>query len=407
MPFEWFVGLRFLWDQKAQSALIIAGVGVGVGVMVFLSALITGLQESLIDKTLGTQAHVVVSPQEEEARPLMESGGPEQALVRRVDRPEQRIRSIGQWQKVERDVARLAGVVATAPLVLGGGFAIRGNATEPIAVIGAEPDRFERVIPVSPFVTAGRYSVDGTGVVIGTVLAERLGITAGDKLRLQAAEGRSELFVVRGVFDLGNRQVNERWAMISLRSAQTLLGLAGGVTTIYVDVEDIYAATDVSDRIAGATGLVSESWMRTNAQLLTALRSQSASSTMIRFFVILAVAIGITSVLVVTVVQRSREIGILRAMGASTTAVLRAFLVQGAVIGLSGAFIGCVFGGVLAVSFSRLFASPGGVALFPISLTAGLFLGSTGIALGTGVLAAVFPARRAAKLEPAVAIRHV
>jgi lipoprotein-releasing system permease protein len=260
---------------------------------------------------------------------------------------------------------------------------------------------------VSPFITSGKLAVDAANVAIGTELASKLGVGVGDRVRLQTGEGRSEIFLVRGVFDLGNRQVNERWVLASLRNAQTLLGLPGGVSTLFVNVADIYQATEISGRIAAATGLASESWMQTNAQLLTALQSQSASSTVIRFFVVLAVAIGITSVLVVSVVQRSREIGILRAMGASTGGVLRAFLVQGAVIGLLGSLLGCAFGGGLALAFMRAFAAPGGTALFPINLTPGLFATATGVAVGTGVLAAVFPARRAAHLDPAVAIRHV
>jgi lipoprotein-releasing system permease protein len=128
---------------------------------------------------------------------------------------------------------------------------------------------------------------------------------------------------------------------------------------------------------------------------------------MIRFFVMLSVAIGITSVLVVSVVQRSREIGILRAMGASTARVLRAFLIQGALIGLSGSVLGCAFGGTLAWAFPRLAAGPTGTPLFPVSPSPWLFVSAAGIALGTGILAAVFPARRAARLHPATAIRHV
>lgn len=406
MPAEWFIGLRFLWDQKAQSALIVSAVGLGVGVMVFLSALISGLQQSLIDKTLGTQAHIVVSPREERARPLIE-GNEDTSLVRRIDRPEQRIRSIDEWQKIDRRIADLPGVAATAPLASGPGFALRGNASEAVALLGIEPARFEAVIPVTPFVTAGALAVEGNGAVIGAALAEELGIGVGDKVRFSGSEGQSELFVIKGLFDLGNRQVNERWALVSLRNAQTLLGLSGGVSTLYADVHDIYSATDVSRRIAEQTGLSSKSWMEENAQLLTALKSQSASSTLIRVFVIIAVATGITSVLVVSVVQRSREIGILRAMGATRGRILRAFLVQGAVIGLVGSTLGSAFGGGLAVAFMRAFSGPGGEALFPIRLVPSLFAGAVGIALATGVIAALFPARRAARLDPAAAIRHV
>lgn len=407
MTFAWFVALRFLWDQKLYSALVLTGVGVGVGVIVFLSALIGGLQRDLIAKTLGTQAHVVVSPRTERARPQWTRTDLGAAvLLRRSDLPEQRVRSIDAWQKIVRRISAMPDVTAAAPLCGGAGFATRGHASEAIAIHGVDARSFERIVAVRPAIRAGSFAVDGTSAVIGVELAGKLGIGVGDKFRIQTGDLRGELFTVRGVFDLGNLQVNQRWVLISLRNAQTLLDLVGGASAIYVRVRDLYAATTVADRIADATGLTTDSWMKTNQQLLTALQSQSASSTLIQSFVILAVAIGISSVLAVSVVQRSREIGILRAMGAPTGGVLRAFLLQGALLGVGGSVLGCGLGGALAVAFPRLVAR-GGTPLFPVELTPALFLFTTALAVATGTLAALLPARRAARLDPAVAIRNV
>ena len=137
------------------------------------------------------------------------------------------------------------------------------------------------------------------------------------------------MFIVRGLVDMGNQAANEAWALMSLRNAQTLLDLGGAATALYVAVDDVYRADIVGRRIARLTGLTSKSWMETNAQLLTALRSQTASTTMIRFFVLITVAIGVASVLVVSVLQRAKEIGILRAMGVTRGGILRVFLLQG------------------------------------------------------------------------------
>jgi lipoprotein-releasing system permease protein len=146
--------------------------------------------------------------------------------------------------------------------------------------------------------------------------------------------------------------------------------------------------------------------MKINAELLTGLSAQSSSKSMIQFFVVLAVALGIASVLIVSVVQKSREIGILRAVGTSRRRVLRIFLIQGAVLGLFGSFVGSALGAALSKLFEGLARGPDGAAKFPVQLDAQLFVLATVLATGVGLLAAVLPARRASRLDPASAIRN-
>lgn len=407
MPLEWFIALRFLRRGRMQSVLIIAGVGVGVGVLVFLSALITGLQQSLIAQTLGVQPQIVVRPKEERARRLIGARSDAGRLVvTRVEKPAQRVRSIDGWQKVRRVIDAMPGVLASSPMAAGSAFAVRGNASQSVALMGVDAQDYARIIDVPGHMVYGRYQLSGAETVIGSELAEDLGLGVGDKLRIQTAEGRSELLTVRGIFNLGNRDVNRRWVLVSRRTAQTLLDLVGGASSIEVKVRHVFDADAVSRRIAERTGLVSDSWMTTNAQLLTALRSQSSSSVMIQVFVIIAVGMGIASVLVVSVVQKSREIGILRAMGAPRARVLRVFLLQGALVGLAGSVIGGVLGSSLALFFERLATAPDGSPLFPVALTWVLLARSALIATLTGTAAATLPARRAARLEPVAAIRY-
>lgn len=405
MRLDLWVALRFIREGRAQSALILAGVGVGVGVMVFLSALITGLQASLIKQTLGTQAHVVVRPPEEEARQLRANRG-NVAIAARVERPAQRVRSIEGWQLVVRDLATIPGVTAVSPTVGGSAFAIRGEASKSVALLGVDPARWSGIIPIRDKLREGRFDVTGTEALIGIELADDLGVSVGDKIRLAASGDRSDIFTIAGIFDLGNREVNRRWVVVSMRAAQTLLDLVGGVSSIDVRVTDIFAADATADAIQARTGLIAESWMKTNSQLLVGLRSQSSSSVMIQVFVILAVMMGIASVLVVSVVQKSKEIGILRAMGTPRKAVQRVFLIQGALVGLVGSIAGCALGAVLALFFATLAQNPDGSATFPVDLNLGLFARSLLIATLTGLVAAVIPARRASRLDPAEAIRH-
>jgi len=402
--FEWFVALRYLREGRMQTALVLGGTTVGVAVMVFLTALISGLQQSLVRQTLSSQAHILVKAPERSARVLPPPAGT--VLAARVDRVPDRIRSIEQWQQVLASIATVPGVLAATPTAAGAAFASRGPATKSITLRGIEPESFARVIEVVPKMRAGRFALEGAEAIVGTVLASDLGVGVGDKVRLSTPEGRGDVFTVSGVFDLGNKEVNARWVFVPLRSAQTMLDIPGGATTIEVKVAEIFEAEKLAREIARRHGLSADSWMELNQQLLVGLRSQSASSWMIQVLVVLAVALGIASVLGVSVIQKSREIGILKATGTSTGAIQRIFLLEGALVGGAGSVLGALLGSGMAVAFARLARAPTGDPLFPVDLTPGLFLGAAAVAIVTGTLAAWFPASRAARLEPADVIRY-
>lgn len=404
MPFEWFVALRYLKEGRLQTALVLGGATMGVAVLVFLTALIGGLQGALIRQTLSSQAHVMVKAPERAPRVLPPPAG--SAAADHLERVPDRLRSIEQWQQVLRDVERTPGVVAATPTVAGSAFASRGEASKSVALRGVDPGSFGRVIEIEEKMRAGRLSLAGTEAVIGSVLAEDLGVGVGDKVRLTSAEGREEVFTVSGIFDLGNKDVNQRWVLVPLRSAQTLLDLAGGATTIEIKVQEVFSAERLARELESRTALSVESWMTTNAQLLVALRSQSASSYMIQVLVVVAVALGIASVLGVSVIQKSREIGILKATGTPTRTVMRVFLIEGGLVGLAGSAAGSVVGTLMALFFANLAKSPTGEPVFPVELGPGLFLLAGLVATATGVAAAWFPARRAALLDPAEVIRY-
>jgi lipoprotein-releasing system permease protein len=195
--------------------------------------------------------------------------------------------------------------------------------------------------------------------------------------------------------------------LTSLRQAQSLYGLPGGVTTIELKVAEVFGAERIASDIRERTGLRADSWMTINAELLSGLTAQSSSKTMIQFFVVIAVALGISSVLIVSVVQKSREIGILRAVGTPPGRILRVFLIQGGVLGVVGSLVGSGLGAVFAKLFESLTTDSTGAPRFSVELDFTLFLTSSLLATAVGVLSAVIPARRAARLDPATAIRNV
>jgi len=402
MPIEWFIAMRLLRESRAQTALILGGVSVGVAVIVFLSSLIDGLQVSIIERTLGSQPHVTVSPPDETVRQVFARDPRGPAFLTRVEKPAQRTRGLVQWQRLVRRLKLEPGVTATAAVAAGSALALRGQVTRGVRLIGATADDLDRIIQLRKALRGGELDLGPGRIVLGVELARDLGVGVADRVRIETVAGGSQIFLVAGLFELGNKAADSQWALCSVRAGQTLLGLPGGATDVYVRVSEIYAAERVAARIRAATGLSAESWMTSNAQLLTGLRSQSASSAMIQIFVVIAVAMGIASVLVVSVVQRARAIGILRAMGTPRARILRLFLLQGAVYGALGSLFGSALGVGLVWAFLR-FASP----LFPIDFSASRLVLACAVAVVSGVVSAVLPARRAARLDPAEAIRNV
>jgi len=230
-------------------------------------------------------------------------------------------------------------------------------------------------------------------------------VDVGDKLHVTAANGVVTVLTISGVFDLGNKGANQRNTFTTLRVAQSLLNMPGGVTSLEVTVADIYAAETVAQRIAADTGVEADSWIKNSAQFFAAVSAQTTANTAIRFFVGLSVAFGIASVLVVSVVQRSREIGILRAMGISRGQILRVFLLQGGLLAFGGALVGCGIGAGALSLWTTLARNADGTPLFPLEFDSSMLLVALVLATLTGLLAAFAPALRAARLDPVVAIR--
>ena len=401
LPFAWMVCLRYLREGRMQTLLILAGVTGGVAVIIFLTTLISQLQVSIIDKTLGSQAHIVIRPPQAVNRTTL----PPDSTAAIIQPRAQRLRSIDQWASVARLAAQTPGVLAVSPMLSGAGFAVRADASQSIALMGVDAVAFQRIVGMPKYLQSGGFDVGGTNAVIGSELAKDLGIVVGDKLRLVTMDGRNDLFSVAGIFDIGNRDLNRRWVFTSIKVAQSLLDLPGGITQLDLRVDDLFAADATARRLQAQTGLTVDSWMQTNAQLLSALNSQSMSNNLIRFFVTVIVAVGIASVLVVSVVQKQKEIGILRAMGASPQRIMSVFLLQGGFYGLMGSAMGAALSFGLLNFFAKITRNADGTALVSGELDLSVVASACVLALVVGLLAAALPARRAALLDPVQAIR--
>jgi len=434
MGFAWRIALRFLLEGRFQTLLLVVGVAAGVGVVTYITALVQGLQDNTIRRTLGVQPHLTIRPVKDvplaarigapiatagatsaapgaAAAPATASpppgGAPAQApVLLQSEQPRaQRTRSIDNWPPLVLLLERTPGVVAVSPTATGAALAQRGEGSRAITLIGVELERHDRIVSLSDKVFAGVARLGPGEAIVGRELADDLGVKLGD--RFTVALGRDTVDSMRAVafYDAGNREINRRNVYVPLRTAQSLLAIPGGVTSLDVTVDDVFDAETVARRLRARLPHEIESWMQTNSQLLSALDAQTLSTRLIRLVVMIVVVLGIASVLVVSVVQKRKEIGILRAMGASRAQMTQVFLVQGALVSAAGSVAGAALAWVMVVAFTALVRGADGGPLFPIVLDLPTFAWAALGATVSGVLAAVAPARRAAGLDPAQAIR--
>ena len=401
--FEWQVAWRFLREGRMQTLLIIVGVAAGVAVVAYISALIEGLQANTLAKTLGAQAHISLRAPEDmvASAARLEAGT---AVLSDTQPRAQRLRSVANWQALLPVLQATPGVAAVSPMVSGAGLALRGEAALAIALMGVELERYDRIVNLRSKVVAGRASLQPGEAIIGRELAADLGLRVGDRLTLRTGLV-SDSARVTALVDLGVKDLNRRTVIVPLRAAQNLQGLPGGATHLDLTVTDVWAAQALADSLRRQHPLRVESWQESNAQLVSALNAQSVSTTIIRAVVLVVVVLGIASVLVVSVVQKGREIGILRAMGATRGQMQRIFLLQGAVVGALGSLLGIALAVALVWAFTTFVRGSDGLPLFAITVPVPTALRVALIATLCGVLAAVAPARRAAAMDPAQAIR--
>ena len=290
LPFEWITAVRFLYEGRLQTVFIVGGISIGVAVIVFMSAMLAGLEANFINRVLTSQSHIQLIPPDQVARPLRGRLGEFEDAV--VQRPSQRIVSIDQWPKVVERLKAMAEVTAVSPTMSGSGLAVRGQASRAITLAGVDPESYYKIIRLPDYLIAGDANLSSEDIIVGMELAKNLGATVGDKINIQAASGVTRTLRIIGVLDLGNKGINQRNAYVALRTAQALIGIIGGVTAIETTVKDIYAAEDLAEQIQAANYVEADSWIATNAQFFTAVHAQETSNTLIRIFVALSVAFG-------------------------------------------------------------------------------------------------------------------
>ena len=407
LPFELFVAVRYLLARRKQAFIslisLISALGVMVGVMAVLIALalMTGLQGELRDRIVGSTAHVYVQ----------KSGGLSDPAA-----------EIKQLLTVPR-------VVGAAPIVLGKALLTsEGGGEEFIVVKGIVPEQERTVTQIERAMLTGRLDALNTaegdlpGILLGKDLATSLHVSVGDRLRLITPEGttltpvgpmyRRPLFKVVGTFSLGLFEYDSGYGFVRLDVAQRTLGRTLP-DVIELRIDDMFAAQRVADSIPARLGsdYVAQDWADMNGALFSALWIEKMAISITIGLIVMVAALNISGTLILLVMEKNRDIAILKTMGTSAASIRRIFMLQGLVIGLLGTAAGAAAGYTLIYVLDRykLIHVPIDVyqiSYVPFTLKPLDFAIVVVVALAICFVATVYPSRQASKLDPAQALRY-
>ena len=400
--FVLLVARRYLASSPSQTLLLITGVALGVTVFVFITALIAGLATLLTDQVTGDSAHISLEPPTRVARVLAGPDLPVEsvALVSTFQREQ-----IRDWPRVVELLRSDPGVTAISPRISGSAFLVKAEAVKPVSIIGLEPLGIDAISEISPNIVEGNGDLGADGLLIGVRTAEQLGLSAGQAVLLRTERGVERQLTVKGVFRTGVQSLDERIAFVSLQTARPLFVLPEGVTNIEVKLSDPDDARARARFLAEATGLRATPWQEKNLGLEDALVAQARTGTLIQVFSLISIIIGVASALVLSAYRRRSEVGIMRAFGVPSHFILWVFVLQGLLIGLFGALIGCATGYGLCLWIEGITRADG-TSILPIAPQQGGYVAAVILTTLGAVVASILPARAASRVDPLEAIQQ-
>lgn len=392
------LALRHLWSTPGQTILLMLGVAVGVSVFVFMSALIGGLATLLTQRTVGNISHITFEMAERDPRRLLPAADAQVAVQKDLSRRAQ----IMVWEPAVRLIEASPGVTAVSPQIRGSAFVQRGEAIAPVGVIGVQPDKLSAIADIGRAIMAGTAHLPPDSVLIGQTLAEDLGLRVGQVIRVQSDRGRERSFRISGIFALGIASADRQALYMNFQTARALFDLPSGISRIEVKIAPPEAAPGLANHLRAATGLKTTAWTEDNEQLFEALDAQGRTGTIIKVFALVTIVIGIASAMLLSIVRRRGEIGIMRAVGASQRFVLGVFVIEGTLIGVVGAVAGALLAWIALVPFPPLEAVEGGG--LPVDRTQGDYLLAIVLTSLAAAVASTISARRATQIDPVEAI---
>ncbi len=391
-PFTLFLAMRHIRRRALQSAITVTGVAVGVMVLITALSLTNGFIDELINSTLQATPHVTLTSYDGSLLP--EDG---LILAALADEP---------------------GVVAAAPFLSAQGLiARRANTAEGISarqgftqLIGIDAQLEAAVLDLPVLRTQAEALAGDEAIVLGETLALRqLGVFAGDEVVISEIGGRRRSFTVAGSFRVGNELIDNVSSYLSIPALQDFLGRPGMISGYHLRVSEPSSAAEAAARLGSSYGLLSTSWQNLFSGLIQQLELQRTLITVVVFLIVIVAAMGIANILVLTVAEKTTEIAILRALGASERQVLRVFTLEGFLLGLTGTVIGAVLGVLLSLYFRyQPYPLPGNlyfITQLPVDIRTFDIVWVCLVSVTTAVLASLLPARRAARLDPASVLR--
>jgi lipoprotein-releasing system permease protein len=406
MPFELQVALRYLLAKRRQVFIsvisLVSTVGVTVGVMalVVALALMTGLQQELQTRILGSTAHIYVF------RPA----------------------GITDYKAEVAKVMAVPGVIGAAPGVQAKAMISSGSANGFVAIKGIDPELETSVTDLGSAMTEGSLQNltpptedDFPGIVIGKDLAGSIGAMVGDTVTLMTSEGsltpmgvmpRQRRFKVVGTFRLGLYEVDSLTGFVSLDAAMTLAG-KDHIDDIEAKVAEVYEAPRIADEMARdfGTEYVTSDWSDMNQQLYSALMLEKIGMGIGIGLIVMVAALNIVASLILLVMEKTRDIAILKTMGASSRSIMVIFLLQGSIIGVIGTLVGATLGAAASyfLDHYRLITIPSDVyqvSYLPFKLLPWDLVWVVVAAVLVCFFATLYPSRQAARLDPAQALRY-
>jgi lipoprotein-releasing system permease protein len=378
------IAIRFFKSGRTQTLLIVIGIAIAISIQIFVGLLIGSLQKSLVDRTIGNSPHITISSATDVA-------------------------TIRDWERLVAKIEQLGDTKAISASASANAF-VRDEETDvPILVRGFDFENADRIYNIRSSIYEGRPYGSQREVLIGRDLRDELEVDIGDKLAILLPNGTVYTLTISGFYDLGVASINESWVIADLKTGQKLFGFGRRITSIEIAVDEVFEADMIAyeiQQVLNDKNIKIENWKELNEELLSGLDGQRISSTVIQAVIILSVVIAIASVLAISVLQKSRQIGILKAMGIKDPAVSLIFIYQGFLIGLIGSILGITLGIGLLYAFNTFTANPEGTALIDLYIDYNFVLRSWFIVLLASTVAGVIPARKSLQLNPIDVIRE-
>jgi len=377
------IAWRFLTASKGQSLLIAIGIAVGVSVQVFIGSLIGGLQVELVDNAIGRNTQITITARD------------------RGDYVE-------NYQEVAGTLEEAGlGVKRVSPVLDASGFLRVGQDDYPIQLRGFASSNADSIYRLTEALVSGALPESGQ-VALGINLAQEAGIEAMDTVTLATPRGNTRDVSVSGIYDLKTAALNSRWVLTDIALVQAAFGYGDVASAIEMQAEDPFQADQIAVEMACLLpqSLKVDDWKAQNEQLLSGLNGQSVSSLMIQVFVLVSVVLAIASVLAISVMQKSKQLGILKAMGIRDGSASVIFLAEGFLLGIAGAILGVALGLGLTYAFTRFALNPDGTPVVALLVDPQFIAISALVAVLSATLASLIPARRSARLDPMEVIKN-